>query len=90
MLVGIVGFCLYLIAFVNVLPTFYVLTWLSVGILVSSLGIALLSLVGLSCEWHISETRTAESVEVEPLLPSEYDVVDGDETPSGISREPAL
>ncbi|MBV9867844.1 MAG: DUF58 domain-containing protein [Abitibacteriaceae bacterium] len=89
-LVGIVGFCLYLIAFVNVLPTFYVLTWLSVGILVSSLGIALLSLVGLSCEWHISETRTAESVEVEPLLPSEYDVVDGDETPSGISREPAL
>ena len=59
-LVGIVGFFLYLIAFVNTLPTFYALTWLSVGILVSSFGIGLLSLVGLDCVWHVTLARASE------------------------------
>ena len=60
-LLGFVGFCFYLIAIVNSLPTFYyVLTWLSVGLLVSSFGIALLSLVGLECRWQITRARASE------------------------------
>jgi len=60
-LLGFVGFCFYLIAIVNSLPTFYyVLTWLSVGLLVSTFGIALLSLVGLECRWQITRARASE------------------------------
>jgi len=61
-LVGIVGFCLYLIALVNALPSFfYILTWMSVGILVSSGGLALLSLLGLQCRWHVTQKTGVES-----------------------------
>lgn len=61
-LIGVVGFCFYLIALVNTLPSFYyVLTWLSVSLLVSSFGIALLSLVGLSCSWHVGRASVAEA-----------------------------
>lgn len=52
-LIGAVGFCFYLIAIVNTLPSFYyALTWLAAGVLASSLGIALLSLAGLRCAWR--------------------------------------
>lgn len=52
-LVGVIGFCFYLIAVVNTLPSFYLaLTWLSMGVLGSSLAIALLSLIGLRCAWR--------------------------------------
>jgi uncharacterized protein (DUF58 family) len=55
MLLGFVGFCFYLIAVVNTLPSFYyVLTWLSLGLLAASLGIALLSLSGLKVAGHFS------------------------------------
>jgi len=63
-LVGIVGFCFYLIALVNALPSyFYVLTWMSVGILVSSGGIALLSLLGLQCDWRVTQKTGVELLE---------------------------
>lgn len=78
-LVGIVGFCLYLIAFVNVLPTFYVLTWLSVGILVSSLGIGLLALVGLDCVWHITQARASEETAGVALT--------ADQLPNAVARQ---
>jgi uncharacterized protein (DUF58 family) len=75
-LIGAVGFCFYLIAIVNTLPSFYyALTWLAAGVLASSLGIALLSLVGLRCAWRApravvsstldEETASAATVEVE-------------------------
>lgn len=61
-LVGIVGFCFYLIAIVNELPVvFYALTLLTVSILFSSLGIALLSLVGVECGWSVSGARVSQS-----------------------------
>ncbi len=64
-LVGVMGFCFYLILLFNTnLPSqFYVLSWLSVGVLVSSLGVALLTLLGLECEWHIAKSHVAEDVE---------------------------
>ena len=64
-LVGGMGFCFYLILLFNTnLPSqFYVLTWLSVGVLVSSLGVALLAMLGLHCEWHIEKARVAEDIE---------------------------
>lgn len=63
-LLGFVGFCFYLIALVNSLPGFYyALTWLAVGMLVSSLGVAMLSLVAVKCRWKIAQSRTTESVE---------------------------
>ena len=50
-LLGFVGFCFYLIAVVNSLPSFYyVLTWLSLGLLSASLAIAFLSLSGLEID----------------------------------------
>ncbi len=50
-LLGVVALCLYLVAVVNVLQSFYyVLVWLAVALLVASLGIALLSLTGTTCE----------------------------------------
>ena len=62
-LVAIVGFCFYLIAIVNELPTvFYALTWLTISILLSSLGIALLSLVGLNCRWRADGVRVNENL----------------------------
>lgn len=49
-LLGVVAMCFYLVAVVNSLPGFYyVLVWLAVGLLVSSFGIALLSLAGTQC-----------------------------------------
>jgi uncharacterized protein (DUF58 family) len=60
-LVGIVGFCFYLIALVNTLPSYYyALTWLTLGILVSSFGIAVLSVVGLQCEWRTTASSIGE------------------------------
>ncbi|HEX8833139.1 MAG TPA: DUF58 domain-containing protein, partial [Abditibacteriaceae bacterium] len=62
-LVGIVGFCFYLIALVNGLPSsFYVLTWLSVSVLVASGGVALLSLTGLVCRWRVVQKNAAEVI----------------------------
>jgi len=52
-LVFAVGICFYLIALVNVLPSFYyALTWLMAGMLVSSMGLAFMSLSGLQCKWQ--------------------------------------
>lgn len=49
-LLGVVALCFYLVAVVNSLPNFYyVLVWLAVGLLGTSLGIALLSLAGTTC-----------------------------------------
>src|SRR5687768_6744078 len=64
-LVGVMGFCFYLILLFNTnLPSqFYVLSWLSVGVLVSSLGVALLSLLGLECQWRVVRARVAEDLE---------------------------
>jgi uncharacterized protein (DUF58 family) len=63
-LVGIVGLCFYLIALVNALPTYFnVLTWLSVSVLVSSVGVALLSLQGLDCTWRVTHTTVTESLD---------------------------
>lgn len=64
-LVGAMGFCFYLILLFNTnLPNqFYALSWLSVGVLVSSLGVALLSMLGLSCRWHIQSARVTEDIE---------------------------
>lgn len=62
-LVGVVGFCFYLIAIVNTLPAFYqALTWLSFGVLASSLGIAILSLIGLRAAWRVPHAVVTESV----------------------------
>ena len=54
-LVGIIGFCFYIITLLNGLPDYFsILTWLAVSILVCSGGVALLSLQGLRCEWKVS------------------------------------
>lgn len=65
-LVGGMGFCFYLILLFNTnLPSqFYVLSWLSVGVLVSSLGVAVLSILGLQCQWGIVQARVAEDLEL--------------------------
>lgn len=57
-LLGFVALCFYLIAVVNSLPNFYfALTWLSMGMLAASLGLALLSLVGLECRLEVIRSR---------------------------------
>jgi hypothetical protein len=57
-LLGFVAFCFYLIAVVNSLPGFYyLLSWMSLGLLAASLGIAFLSLIGLDCQWRLSQNR---------------------------------
>jgi uncharacterized protein (DUF58 family) len=61
LLFGFVGFCFYLIAIVNALPPFYyALTWLTAGVLVSCLGIALLSLLGIDCKWSVPDVCMPE------------------------------
>jgi uncharacterized protein (DUF58 family) len=61
-LVGIVGFCFYLITIVNDLPSFYyALTWLAAGVLGSSLAIAFLSLIGLRCAWRVPREVVTEN-----------------------------
>jgi uncharacterized protein (DUF58 family) len=63
-LVGIIGFCFYLIAIVNTLPSFYLaLTWLSMGVLGSSLAIALLSLIGLRCAWRAPSKVVSQTLD---------------------------
>jgi uncharacterized protein (DUF58 family) len=64
-LVGGMGFCFYLILLFNTnLPNqFYALSWLSVGVLVSSLGVAVLSMLGLDCQWRIQNARVSEDIE---------------------------
>lgn len=59
------GFCFYLILLFNSnLPSqFYALSWLSVGVLVSSGGVAVLSMLGLHCQWRIQTARVAEDIE---------------------------
>ncbi|HVF11296.1 MAG TPA: DUF58 domain-containing protein [Abditibacteriaceae bacterium] len=65
-IIGIVGFCFYLIAFVNTLPSYYyALTWLTLGVVVSSFGIAVLSIVGLRCSWRVARTHASESLDPE-------------------------
>jgi len=65
-LIGGVGFCFYLIALVNTLPSFYyALTWLAISLLVSSFGIALLSLVGLDCKWQVGRACVTEVADEE-------------------------
>lgn len=62
-LLGFVALCFYLIAVVNTLPAFYyALTWLSIGMLAASLGLALLSLVGLDCRIEVTRSRAAASL----------------------------
>lgn len=59
-LLGFVALCFYLIAVVNSLPNFYfALTWLSMGMLAASLGLALLSLVGLEPRIEVIRSRGA-------------------------------
>jgi uncharacterized protein (DUF58 family) len=61
-LVGVVGFCFYLITIVNDLPSFYyALTWLAAGVLGSSLAIAFLSLIGLRCAWRVPREIVTEN-----------------------------
>ena len=61
-LVGVVGFCFYLITIVNDLPSFYyALTWLAAGVLGSSLAIAFLSLIGLRCAWRVPRDVVTEN-----------------------------
>lgn len=60
-LLGFVGFCFYLIAIVNALPPYYyALTWLVVGMLVSSAGLALLSLNAVQCDWSVVNPRGSQ------------------------------
>ena len=50
LLLGAVALCFYLVSVVNNLPSFYyVLVWLAVGLLMASLGLAILSLTGTNC-----------------------------------------
>lgn len=64
-LLGFVAFCFYLIGVVNSLPSFYyVLTWLVIGVLGASLGITLLSLIGLKCDLKIARARASASLGV--------------------------
>ena len=57
LLLGFVAFCFYLIAVVNELPGFYyVLMWLALGLLAASLGIAFLSLSGLTFQWNLARS----------------------------------
>jgi uncharacterized protein (DUF58 family) len=63
-LVVAVGICFYLIALVNVLPSFYyALTWLMAGMLVSSMGLALMSLSGLQFKWQPRRQLAQEIIE---------------------------
>ena len=63
-LIVVVGICFYLIALVNVLPSFYyALTWLMAGMLVSSMGLALMSLSGLQCKWQPRRHLAQEALE---------------------------
>jgi uncharacterized protein (DUF58 family) len=64
-LVSGMGFCFYLILLFNTnLPNqFYVLTWLSVGVLVSSLGVAVLAIFGLDYEGRVTRARVTEEWE---------------------------
>lgn len=63
-LVMVVGICFYLIALVNVLPSFYyALTWLMAGMLVSSVGLALMSLSGLQCQWQARRHLAQETMD---------------------------
>jgi len=65
-LVMVVGICFYLIALVNVLPSFYyALTWLMAGMLVSSMGMAFMSLSGLQCKWQARRLLAQETFEDE-------------------------
>ena len=58
-----VGFCFYLIAIVNTLPAFYqALTWLSFGVLASSLAVAFLSLIGLRAAWRVPRAVVTEGI----------------------------
>jgi uncharacterized protein (DUF58 family) len=65
-LVVAVGVCFYLIALVNVLPSFYyALTWLMAGMLVSSMGLAFMSLSGLQCKWQTRRLLAQETFDAE-------------------------
>lgn len=67
-LLGFVAFCFYLIAVVNTLPSFYyVLMWLAIGLLAASLGIAFLSLSGLSFAWKLGASRGHAAPPVEDV-----------------------
>jgi uncharacterized protein (DUF58 family) len=62
-LLGFVAFCFYLIAVVNTLGSFYfALTWAAIGIFGASLGIALLSLVGLDCKIEVKRSRASATL----------------------------
>jgi len=73
-LVVLVGFCFYLIALVNVLPSFYyALAWLMAGMLVSSMGLAMMSLSGLRCTWKPRRLLAQEVIdarEADVIAPS--------------------
>lgn len=63
-LLGFVAFTFYLIAVVNTLPSYYyALTWLSMAMLAASLGVALLSLIGLDCRLEVTRSRGAAPLE---------------------------
>ncbi|HEX8552394.1 MAG TPA: DUF58 domain-containing protein [Abditibacteriaceae bacterium] len=65
-IIGLVGGCFYLITIVNSLPSyFYVLTWLAASVLASCFGLALLSLQGLGCRWHVERKSAVEDAEGE-------------------------
>ena len=82
LLFGFVGFCFYLIAFVNSLPTFYyALTWLAAGVLASCLGTAVLSLFGLHCDWTVESAVVAEAPERTERRVISFFVDEDDEDP---------
>lgn len=65
-LLGFVAFCFYLIAVVNVLEGyFYALSWAAIGIFVASFGLALFSLIGLSCRVEVKRVRSAATLGTE-------------------------
>jgi hypothetical protein len=62
-LLGFVAFCFYLIAVVNVLESYYyALTWAAIGIFGASLGLALLSLIGLECKIEVKRSRASATL----------------------------
>lgn len=69
-ILGSVSFIIYIIVLFNGLPEFLILTWLLISLLVSSAGVALLSLQGLRCDWRVTRALTSESVEADEATES--------------------
>ncbi len=64
-ILGSISFIIYVTVLFNGLPQFLILTWLLISLLVSSAGVALLSLQGLRCDWRVTRALTSETVEAD-------------------------